>query len=368
MKKYLLFFVVSLYTISIYAQSNELRKISKYVIAKTEASYLYQEPKQNSPCLALVPFAEDDDGNIIGTKLDWINPNTRKKDVSLITVSVLPVVYETEDWYFVYHTVSSPQMIESKTAYVLKKDFVESPLVDISEEGLSKATGMKASIRNSGKYKGYIVLWGHDGFCNVLVLGQIIDRVAYIFGYVPYIIDNDKQVILCSDYEGSEDTLNLGKKYLSTSGIDADFKSLTDDDIDRISPYYDKSYTSMYVQVKNAHEVCFVELNGLTEVNFVIEESPEFIGGEEALFLWLKQNIKYPKQAKDNHITGRVVVSFVVDIDGTIKDVEVIGGVDPILDKEAIRVVRSMPKWKPGKQNGKPIPVRYTTPITFNIK
>lgn len=368
MKKYLLFFIVSLYTNGFYAQSNELRKISKYVIAKTEASYLYQEPKQNSPCLALVPSVEDDFGNIIGTELDWISSSTRKKDVSLITVSVLPVIYETEDWYFVYHTVSSTPMKESKTAYVPKKDFVESPLVDISEDGLSKATGMKVSIRNSGKYKGYIVLWGHDDFSNVLVLGQIVDHVAYIFGYMPYMIDNDKQVIIYDDYEGSEDALNLGKKYLSTSGSDADFKLLTDNDIDRISPYYDKSYTSMYIQVENVHEACLVELNGLAEVNVVTEESPEFIGGEEALFRWLNKNIKYPKLAKDNHITGKVAVSFVVDIDGTIKDAKVIRGVDPMLDKEAIRVVKSMPKWKPGKRNGKPIPVRYTTPISFNIQ
>ena len=365
MKRILSLLIVCFYAVSSFAQSNELQKISKYIVSTSGKSYLYEEPKLNSRCLALTLPADAGDDYVYVSELCWVSPATKEKHISLITASVLPVIYETDDWYFVYHTVASLPMQESKTAYVPKKDFVESPLLDISEQGMSKATGLNASIRNSGKYKDYILLWGQDDFATVLVVGQIIDHSAYIFGYVPYMIGDNKQVILCDDYEGSEETVNLGKKYYSSITNDADFRSLTDADMDRILPYYNKSYTSMYIQVRDVQEACLVNLDALSEVNVVIEESPEFPGGEEAFFRWICQNINYPKQAQENGANGRVSVSFVVDVDGTIKDVKVVRQVDPALDKEAIRVIKSMPKWKPGKRNGVPIPVTYTTPIIF---
>lgn len=97
----------------------------------------------------------------------------------------------------------------------------------------------------------------------------------------------------------------------------------------------------------------------------VVEEMPEFPGGMKALMDYLSANVKYPEAAKQAGISGRVTTIFVVGEDGVIRDVKVVRSVSPELDAEAIRVMSSMPKWKPGKQDGKPVPVRYTVPVNF---
>ena len=100
----------------------------------------------------------------------------------------------------------------------------------------------------------------------------------------------------------------------------------------------------------------------------VVEQQPAFPGGQGALLSWLSQNIHYPAVAEENGIQGRVVVSFVVEKDGSISNVQVVRGVDPSLDKEATRVVKSMPKWTPGKQNGQAVRVKYNVPVTFKLQ
>lgn len=104
------------------------------------------------------------------------------------------------------------------------------------------------------------------------------------------------------------------------------------------------------------------------EVFVIVEEMPQFPGGDLALRQWIASNIKYPVIAAENGIQGRVFVQFVVNTDGSITDVRVARGVDPSLDQEAIRVVRTLPKWKPGKQRGKPVRVSYTVPINFQLQ
>ncbi len=104
------------------------------------------------------------------------------------------------------------------------------------------------------------------------------------------------------------------------------------------------------------------------EIFVVVEEMPEFPGGQSALMKYLSENIRYPVIAQENGIEGRVICSFVVERDGSITDVQVVRGVDPSLDREAVRVIQSMPKWKPGKQRGKPVRVRFTLPIVFRLQ
>ena len=106
------------------------------------------------------------------------------------------------------------------------------------------------------------------------------------------------------------------------------------------------------------------------EVVFVVVESmPEFPGGQQALFKYLSENGKYPVIAQENGIQGRVICQFTVNKDGAIVDVEVArSGGDPSLDKEAVRVIKSMPKWKPGKQRGKAVRVKYTVPVNFKLQ
>ena len=98
-----------------------------------------------------------------------------------------------------------------------------------------------------------------------------------------------------------------------------------------------------------------------------VEQMPSFPGGQSALINYLKSNIKYPVIAEENGIQGRVVVQFVIGKDGSISDVRVAKSVDPSLDKEAVRVVKNMPKWIPGKDKGQSVKVRYTLPVTFRL-
>jgi len=105
-----------------------------------------------------------------------------------------------------------------------------------------------------------------------------------------------------------------------------------------------------------------------TKVFDVVEQMPSFPGGPSALFEYLSKNIKYPVVAEENGVQGRVIVTFVVEKDGSITDVRVVKSVDPSLDKEAQRVVKSMPRWIPGKQNGSAVRVKYTVPVTFRLQ
>ena len=101
----------------------------------------------------------------------------------------------------------------------------------------------------------------------------------------------------------------------------------------------------------------------------VVEQMPEFPnGGMAGLMQYLSKNIKYPTIAQENGTQGRVTVQFVVNKDGSIVDAKVLRGVDPYLDKEAVRVIMGMPKWKPGMQRGKPVRVKYTVPVMFRLQ
>lgn len=99
----------------------------------------------------------------------------------------------------------------------------------------------------------------------------------------------------------------------------------------------------------------------------ILETMPSYPGGQVALFQFLSKTIKYPVSAEEKKIQGRVIVGFYVEADGTITDVEVKKSVDPSLDEEAVRVVKSMPKWIPGKKDGVPVKIEYTLPVTFRL-
>lgn len=100
----------------------------------------------------------------------------------------------------------------------------------------------------------------------------------------------------------------------------------------------------------------------------VVEVMPEFPGGDGELLKFIGKSIRYPVIAQENGIQGRVICAFVVNKDGTVVDAEVLRGVDQSLDKEALRVIGTMPKWSPGKQRGMPVRVKYTVPITFRLQ
>jgi TonB family protein len=99
----------------------------------------------------------------------------------------------------------------------------------------------------------------------------------------------------------------------------------------------------------------------------VVEVMPKYPGGQEALFKYMSNNVKYPENARKNRIQGTVFISFVVKKDGTVSDARVLRGVDEELDKEALRVVNEMPKWNPGKEKGKPVNVQFNLPVAFKL-
>jgi protein TonB len=104
------------------------------------------------------------------------------------------------------------------------------------------------------------------------------------------------------------------------------------------------------------------------ETFLVVEQMPEFPGGINEMMRYLARNTIYPPIAFDNDITGTVQVSFVINTDGKVVEVALAKGADRYLDKEALRVVNTMPAWKPGKQNGKKVRVKFTVPIRFQLQ
>lgn len=103
------------------------------------------------------------------------------------------------------------------------------------------------------------------------------------------------------------------------------------------------------------------------EVFVVVDTQPEFPGGSSAMMRWISDNVKYPAEAIDKKKEGRVIVNFIVEKDGDIDDVRVIRGVDEALDREAVRLVESMPKWKPGAQKGQIVRVNFVLPVVFRL-
>ncbi|MGB0882403.1 MAG: energy transducer TonB [Vicingaceae bacterium] len=100
---------------------------------------------------------------------------------------------------------------------------------------------------------------------------------------------------------------------------------------------------------------------------YIEEELPEYPGGSREMIKFIQKNVQYPDSAREENIQGKVYLTFVVDTTGKLDDISVIKSVHPSLDKEAIRVIKKMPKWKPGTQKGKPVRVKFNLPINFKL-
>ncbi|UKK57650.1 M56 family metallopeptidase [Prevotella communis] len=162
----------------------------------------------------------------------------------------------------------------------------------------------------------------------------------------------------------------------------AEMDALDEKRIDHINVLKGKAATEIYgaegkngvIEIKTKKPVLLdvvVKTEAQTEPDDkpfdVVEQMPEFPGGQEALMQFLRQEVKYPKEAEEKGLQGRVVVRYIIEKDGSISEVEIVKSVNEYLDAEAIRVVKAMPKWKPGKQNGEPVRVKFTIPVTFRL-
>ena len=123
------------------------------------------------------------------------------------------------------------------------------------------------------------------------------------------------------------------------------------------------------IETTESDEMVAIEIEEESDEEFfmVVENMPEFPGGDLGLMKYIQKNVKYPPIAKEYNITGKVYVSFIVDKSGSVTDVKIVRGVDKSLDAEAVRVVKSLPKYKPGKQRGKAVRVMFTIPINFTL-
>lgn len=130
----------------------------------------------------------------------------------------------------------------------------------------------------------------------------------------------------------------------------------------------DDSQDAAQAQTYTPPAVVEEEEEDSNQIFSIVEEMPEFPGGDTALMQYINKSIKYPVIAQENGIQGRVVVTFVINKDGKVVDAQVVRGVDPALDKEALRVINTLPAWKPGKQRGKPVRVKYTFPVLFRLQ
>ncbi|MCC8175826.1 MAG: energy transducer TonB [Bacteroidales bacterium] len=133
---------------------------------------------------------------------------------------------------------------------------------------------------------------------------------------------------------------------------------------------FDKGTDDLNVVREHKDEIVVEEKKPVEEnkVFTAVEQMPQFPGGEGELYAWISKNLRYPPMAAENNIQGRVVVQFVVTKTGTIGEVKVLRGKDPDLDKEAVRVVKALPKFIPGKMNGQAVNVWYTLPINFKLQ
>jgi protein TonB len=123
------------------------------------------------------------------------------------------------------------------------------------------------------------------------------------------------------------------------------------------------------VEINENMNIVVEELPEEETIYNVVEDQPEFPGGMQALMKYLRDNIRYPSISRQNNSQGRAYINFVVNTDGSITDVEVMKSTNDVyLDKEAVRVVSGMPKWKPGKQQGKTVRVKYTLPVMFKLQ
>lgn len=162
----------------------------------------------------------------------------------------------------------------------------------------------------------------------------------------------------------------------------AEMDALDEKRIDHINVLKGKAATEIYgaegkngvIEIKTKKPVLLdvvVKTEAQTEPDDkpfdVVEQMPEFPGGQEALMQFLRQEVKYPKEAEEKGLQGRVVVRYIIEKDGSISEVEIVKSVNEYLDAEAIRVVNAMPKWKPGKQKGEPVRVKFTIPVTFRL-
>jgi protein TonB len=187
--------------------------------------------------------------------------------------------------------------------------------------------------------------------------GPVNIVIAQLDNYIPVIPDQPEAKLPPELVQAPQ---NVVPEVVTDTTVVTSFIPITDE-INQNTTDGDVNDTVTYTEVHD--EIVPAELKAFIRV----EEMPEFPGGESALLAYIGKNTNYPSEAIENNIEGRVFLKFVVKADGSIGDIEMLKGVDPLLDSEAIRVVGTLPRFRPGRQNGEPVPVWYSVPVLFKI-
>lgn len=220
-----------------------------------------------------------------------------------------------------------------------------------------KAENQPFTIEIAGSFE----IYDDDGFPI-----QLKDTVIYNEdgSFVKYVTSDD------IDPETGKLTPKMTITTHKADGSSADYMNLNWDINDGVARYTDDDFSI------SADESLLIFLESLStlgdkpendSIYQIVEEIPEFPGGVEALMDFVGKNVKYPEQAKEKEISGRVFIGFVIEKDGSVNEVKVLRGIGGGCDDEAVRVVKAMPKWKPGKQKGEPVRVSYMLPINFKL-
>ena len=143
---------------------------------------------------------------------------------------------------------------------------------------------------------------------------------------------------------------------------------IVEDDVETQEVNFSTEDTKEAVEIKQVEFEEEEEEEEIEQIFLVVEEQPEFPGGMAKLVKYFSDNVRYPVVAAENGIQGRVICQFTVWRDGSIRDIVVLRGVDKSLDKEAVRLIENMPKWKPGKQRGKEVSCKFTVPVSFRLQ
>lgn len=221
--------------------------------------------------------------------------------------------------------------------------------------GVKEATEIHVVSADPLKVKGQVI----DEFngpiigANVLVKGTNIGTITDLNGN--FTLETTKEAVLRFSFPGTK------TKEVAVKDVLGDLKVQLYSD-GTISRSQSQSQATTSPAVSNTPQIVS------EQVFTVVEKMPEFPGGQGELLKYLARSVKYPVIAQENGIQGRVTASFIVEKDGSIRDLEVLRGVDPSLDNEAIRILSAMPKWTPGQQRGHDVAVKYTVPVTFRLE
>lgn len=342
-------------------------------------------PSAKSPQLQFQQDAEDYEGSGEAVWSDTPTPRGyERRNAKLYKTNVIPVIQVSDGWV---------QTIYSNMTPWVKGDFCRlNPLQQVVPGMSDRYDDKPLSIRTAGAFKDWCAYYWDDEMGGTgIYLGHMVDKIAVLpmVLYCHPAFDEKVKGISIAEGEiryGYDAYIDKGRPAINLDKLsDSDFSKLLslaepsqeeqifyafDETIFRESIHPD-TYTGKLKRVivdrESDNATAKTPAQASDKISTAAETAPSFPGGMGAMMSWLGQNMQYPAYAQSKNIQGRVIVRFVVLSDGSIGEIQLAKSIDPELDKEAVRLVKAMPRWTPGTAGGKAVNVWYTLPITFRL-